>query len=59
MALVLSRKPGETILIGDNIKVTVTQTGRNAAKLAIEAPREVTVLRSEIVAEIEPELVPA
>jgi carbon storage regulator len=46
--LVLTRRQGETILIGDNIKLTVVTTG-NAVKIGIDAPKEVRVMRTELV----------
>jgi len=45
--LVLSRKKTETIRIGDNITITVKQLGRNHVRLAVEAPRDVPILREE------------
>lgn len=46
--LVLSRKPGETILIGDNIKVTIVRIGPNTVRVGIDAPLNVIVLREEL-----------
>ncbi len=46
--LVLSRKLGEKIVIGDNIVVTVVKIDRNQIRLGIEAPHEVSVYREEI-----------
>lgn len=46
--LVLSRKPGEKILIGDDIKVTVVRIGPNTVRLGIEAPRDMNIVRTEI-----------
>ena len=46
--LVLSRKLGEKIVIGDNIVVTVVKIDRNQIRLGIEAPLEVPVYREEI-----------
>ena len=48
--LVLSRKPGESIVIDDRIVVTVVQIGGGRIRLGIEAPREVPILRSEVYA---------
>ena len=50
MALVLSRKLYEAILIGDDICVTVTDISRDGTqvKIAVSAPREVAVDRSEV-----------
>lgn len=46
--LVLGRKPNQTILIGDNIKITILDMTRTTVKIGIEAPQDVRVLRSEI-----------
>lgn len=46
--LVLTRKKGESVKIGDDITVTVTELGSGQVKLAIEAPRELQVHRQEI-----------
>lgn len=46
--LVLTRKKNESILIGDNIVVTITRTSTGCAKIAIEAPDHVQILRGEL-----------
>ncbi len=46
--LVLTRKLGESIVIGDNIKVKVISVQGNQVKLGIEAPVGITVHREEI-----------
>ena len=46
--LVLSRKKGERIVIGDNIVVTVIDLRKGGVRLGIEAPREVPVHRKEL-----------
>jgi len=46
--LVLTRKHGECIQIGDNITIKVIKTGRNTVKIGIDAPREVPVMRAEL-----------
>ena len=46
--LVLSRKIGEKILIGDNIVLTVVKIDRNQIRLGIEAPIDIQVYREEI-----------
>jgi len=46
--LVLSRKVGERIVIGDGITVVVQRIAKGRVSIAIEAPREVTVLRGEL-----------
>ncbi len=47
--LILRRKVGETLLIGDQIKITVLDAGDGGTRLAIDAPKEVSILRSELV----------
>jgi carbon storage regulator len=47
--LVLSRKVRERIIVGDRIAVEVVSIKGNTVRIAIEAPKEVKVLRQEIV----------
>lgn len=49
--LVLTRKLGEKILIGDDITITVVDIGKSRMKLGIEAPAGHKILRSELVLE--------
>ena len=46
--LVLSRKVGESILIGESIRITVVQVAKGHIRLGIDAPPEVIVLREEL-----------
>lgn len=46
--LVLSRKEGDTIRIGDSIVITVTEVRSQGCTLAINAPRSVRIVRGEI-----------
>jgi carbon storage regulator len=46
--LVLSRKPGERILIGDNVAITVVRIGPNSVRLGIDAPRDMNIVREEL-----------
>ena len=46
--LVLSRKKNESIVINDNIVVTVVEVRGNKVRLGIEAPKEVTVHRRDV-----------
>lgn len=48
--LVLMRRPGETLVLGDNIRVTVVAVNGSQVKLAIDAPKEVKVMREELLA---------
>ena len=45
--LVLTRKPGERILIGDNIVVTILDSRGDGVRIGIDAPRGVTIQREE------------
>ncbi len=46
--LVLSRKLGEKIVVGDNIVITVVKIDRNQIRIGIEAPQDIPVYREEI-----------
>jgi carbon storage regulator len=46
--LVLSRKLGEKIYVGDSICITVVDIDRGKIRLGIEAPRDVPIFRSEL-----------
>jgi carbon storage regulator len=46
--LVLSRRPGEALLIGQGIRVVILSVEGERVRVGIEAPREVLVLRAEL-----------
>jgi carbon storage regulator len=46
--LVLSRKVGERILIGDKIAVTVVRVGPGIVRLGVEAPHDLAIIREEL-----------
>jgi len=46
--LVMSRKEGETIFVGDDIKVVIVRAGSDKVRIGIDAPKEVPVDRQEI-----------
>jgi carbon storage regulator len=46
--LVISRKVGESIAIGDSITITVVQTQRGRVRLGVQAPPGVLILRQEL-----------
>ena len=46
--LVLTRKPGEQLVIGNNIRVTIVSVGPGRVKIGIEAPPDVRIDRQEI-----------
>ena len=50
--LVISRKKGESILIGKDIEITIVNLDDNNVKIAISAPKEVKVLRKELLKEV-------
>ena len=53
--LILTRKIGESIIIGDNITIKVVETSKNSVRIGIDAPREITVLRQEVFESIQQE----
>lgn len=46
--LVITRKKGESVIIGDNIEISVVKIDDGSVKLAINAPKSVTILRKEL-----------
>ena len=46
--LVITRKKDESLLIGDDIKIKIVKVEDGSVKLAISAPRDVTILRKEV-----------
>jgi carbon storage regulator len=56
--LVLSRKEGEEIVIGDNVRIYVTEIGGNRVRLAISAPRDLPILRGELCSTVDPTMGP-
>lgn len=46
--LVLSRKPGEVICVGDGIRITIVDIDRGKVRIGIEAPQELAVDRLEV-----------
>ena len=53
--LILTRKQGESVAIGDDIQVTVVEIQGKQVKLGVKAPREVSVHRQEIYEKIQQE----
>lgn len=46
--LILQRRKGQSLSINDNVTLTVVDAGTDWVKLAIDAPKEVPILRSEL-----------
>ena len=46
--LVLSRKVGERVLVGDQVVLTIVRIGPNAVRLGIEAPKDMNIVREEL-----------
>jgi carbon storage regulator len=50
--LVISRKKGESLLIGEDIEITIVKVENGSVKIAINAPKEVSILRTELYNEV-------
>ncbi len=46
--LVVTRKTDESLVISDNIEITVLEIGKDKVKIGINAPKEVKIIRSEL-----------
>lgn len=53
--LIVSRKIGESIIIGDNIEVSILDISEGIVKIGIEAPKKIKILRKELFKEVESE----
>ncbi|MFT9598158.1 carbon storage regulator CsrA [Mesobacillus sp.] len=53
--LVLTRKKGESIKIGDDIEITIVSSKNDQVKIGIKAPKNIEVFRSEILEQIKTE----
>ena len=46
--LVIRRRPGESLLIGDQVEIEILELGSSQVKLGIRAPKQVPILRKEV-----------
>lgn len=46
--LILRRKKNESILIGGNIRITIVECANDGVRIAIDAPRQISILREEL-----------
>lgn len=53
--LVLTRKNGESILIGDDIEITILSTKNDQVKIGIKAPKSTEIYRKELLSQISEE----
>lgn len=53
--MILTRRLGETLIIGDDVKVTVLGVKGNQVRLGVNAPKEISVHREEIFLKIQKE----
>ncbi|HEF1470919.1 TPA: carbon storage regulator CsrA [Campylobacter coli] len=53
--LILSRKENESIVIGEGIEIKIVQTGKGYAKIGIDAPKSLMILRKELFTQIKDE----
>lgn len=53
--LVISRKKGESLLIGDDIEITVEKIDHSNVKISIKAPKEKVILRKEVYEKVKQE----
>nr|WP_207734897.1 carbon storage regulator [Zhenpiania hominis] len=47
--MILYRKKGDSIVINENITISIVETGPDGARIAIDAPRDVSILRKELI----------
>jgi carbon storage regulator len=57
--LILGRRKGESILIGDDIEITIVDIQGDYIRMGIQAPREVSIVRKEIKEQIREENIKA
>ncbi|MVX62360.1 carbon storage regulator CsrA [Clostridium chromiireducens] len=53
--LIITRKKGESLMIGDDIEIVVSKIDDGSVKIGIKAPKDIQILRKELFEEIEKE----
>lgn len=53
--LIITRKKGQSLMIGDDIEITISKLEDGSVKLGIEAPKDITILRKELYEEVKKE----
>ena len=53
--LILTRRLGESLIIGKDVKITVEKINKSQVKIGIDAPKDVIICRKEVVKEIKDE----
>jgi carbon storage regulator len=57
--LIITRKKGESLMIGDNIEIVISKIEDGSVKIGVKAPRDIQILRKELCEEIEQENIEA
>ncbi len=53
--LILTRKLGESVIIGDDVKITVVEVNKQQVKLGVDAPKNIIIHREEVYLKIKEE----
>jgi carbon storage regulator (csrA) len=53
--LIITRKKGESLMIGDDIEIVISKIDDGSVKIGIKAPKDVSILRRELYEEVEKE----
>ena len=53
--LIITRKKGESLMIGDDIEIIISKIDDGSVKIGIKAPRDIQILRKELYEEVEQE----
>ena len=53
--LIITRKKGESLMIGNDIEITISKIEDGSVKIGIDAPKDVTILRKELYEAVEEE----